>query len=60
MSAARAALDADPRDAMPYLVLGSALQEMGRWKEANHTYALCAKHATRGMVDECHAMLRAK
>jgi hypothetical protein len=60
MSKARAALDADPKDAMPYLVLGSALQDMGQWKEANRTYQICAKVATKGMVEECHAMLRRK
>ncbi len=57
MNAARAALDADPTDAMPYLMLGSALQETGHWKEAHHTYELCLKSATKGMVDECRAML---
>ena len=35
MAAARAALDADPTDAMPYLVLGSALQDAGKWREAH-------------------------
>jgi Flp pilus assembly protein TadD len=58
MAAARAAMDADPTDAMPYLVLGSALQDAGRWREANRTYELCVKTATKGMVDECRAMLR--
>jgi hypothetical protein len=60
MSAARAALDADPTDAMPYLVLGSALQDTGKWHEATKTYELCAKIAKRGMVDECRAMIRRK
>jgi hypothetical protein len=60
MAAARAALDADPKDAMPYLVLGSALQDLNQWKEAHHIFELCAKSATKGMVDECHAMLRRK
>lgn len=60
MAAARAALDADPTDAMPYLVLGSALQDTGKWPEAHQTYELCVKVATRGMLDECRAMLRRK
>ena len=60
MAAARAALDADPTDAMPYLVLGSALQDTGKWPEAHQTYELCVKVATKGMLDECRAMLRRK
>ncbi len=60
MAKASDALDADPSDAMPYLVLGSALQDAGRWKEAHHAYALCVKNATKGMVDECRAMLRTR
>jgi cytochrome c-type biogenesis protein CcmH/NrfG len=58
MVAASKALEADPSDAMPYLVLGSALQDAGRWREATRAYQLCVKTATRGMVDECRAMLR--
>ena len=57
-AAARVALDADPTEAMPYLVLGSALQDTGHWTEAHHTYELCVKAAKHGMVDECRAMLR--
>ena len=55
---ASAALDADPSDAMPYLILGSALQEINHWREARRAYTLCTKNATKGMVDECRAMLR--
>jgi Flp pilus assembly protein TadD len=58
MVAATKALEADPSDAMPYLVLGSALQDAGRWREATRAYQICAKTAKRGMVDECRAMLR--
>jgi hypothetical protein len=43
---------------MPYLVLGSALQEINRWREARRAYELCVKNARKGMVDECRAMLR--
>ncbi len=57
---ASAALEADPTDAMPYLVMGSALQDAGRWREGHHAYELCVKHAKHGMVDECRAMLRAR
>ena len=53
---ARAAIEADPDDALSYLYLGSALQDMGRWKDAMSTYDACVKRATRGMVDECRAM----
>jgi hypothetical protein len=58
METASAALEADPTDAMPYLVLGSALQDAGHWKEAHRAYELCVKNATKGMVSECRAMLR--
>jgi hypothetical protein len=58
MVKASEALEKDPTDAMPYLVLGSALQEANRWKEARRAYELCSKNARRGMVDECRAMLR--
>ena len=60
MVTASAALEADPTDAMPYLVLGSALQDAGRWREAHRAYELCVKNAKHGMVDECRAMLRAR
>jgi len=60
MAKASAALEADATDAMPYLVLGSALQDAGRWREAHRAYELCAKSAKHGMVDECRAMLRAR
>jgi cytochrome c-type biogenesis protein CcmH/NrfG len=60
MAKASAALEADPTDAMPYLVLGSALQDAGRWREAHRAYELCVKNAKHGMVDECRAMLRAR
>jgi hypothetical protein len=53
---ARAAIEADPDDALPYLYLGSALQDMGRWKDAMAAYDSCVKRATRGMIDECRAM----
>jgi hypothetical protein len=53
---ARAAIEADPDDALSYLYLGSALQDMGRWKDAMSAYDACVKRATRGMVDECRAM----
>jgi hypothetical protein len=60
MAKASAALEADPTDAMPYLVMGSALQDAGRWREAHRAYELCLKNAKHGMVDECRAMLRAR
>jgi hypothetical protein len=58
MIAATKSLDADPTDAMPYLVLGSALQDAGHWNEAAHAYKLCLKNAKKGMVEECRAMVR--
>jgi hypothetical protein len=53
---AREAIEADPTDAMPYLYLGSALQETGKWKDGIEAYSECVRHATKGPVHECRAM----
>ena len=41
---------------MPYLFLGSALQDMGKYKEGIEAYSECVRHATKGPVHECRAM----
>jgi len=56
MAVARRAIEADPSDANPYLYLGSALQESGKWKEGVEAYSECVRHATKGPVYECRAM----
>ena len=53
---AREAVAADPSDAMPYLYLGSALQDSGKWKDGIEAYSECVRHATKGPVHECRAM----
>jgi hypothetical protein len=53
---AREAIAADPTDAMPYLYLGSALQETGKWKDGIEAYCECVRNATKGPIHECRAM----
>jgi predicted Zn-dependent protease len=53
---AREAIVADPTDAMPYLYLGSALQDLGKWKDAIAAYCECVRNATKGPVNECRAV----
>jgi hypothetical protein len=56
MDKAREAIAADPSQAMPYLLLGSALQDSGKWKEGIEAYSECVRNATKGPVNECRAM----
>lgn len=53
---AREAIAADPADALSYLYLGSALQDLGKWKEGVDAYSECVRTATKGPVHECHQM----
>lgn len=53
MVKAREAIAADPSEALPYLLLGSALQESGKWKDGIEAYSECVRHATKGPVHEC-------
>ena len=53
---AREAIAADPAQAMPYLLLGSALQDSGKWKDGIEAYSECVRNATKGPVHECRAM----
>jgi hypothetical protein len=57
-SLARAAIALDPADAENYLLLGSALQEMGQWERATEVFADCARRAKRGPRGECRALSR--
>ncbi len=52
----RAALAKDPSDAMLYLYLGSALQDLGKVKEARKIYSECVHKATKGPKQECRMM----
>ncbi len=56
MVKAREAIAADPSEAMPYLLLGSALQDSGKWKDGIEAYSECVRHATKGPVHECRQM----
>jgi predicted Zn-dependent protease len=47
---------ADPTDALPYLVHGSALMEKGDAKAARVVFDACVTHAKKGAVYECAAM----
>jgi hypothetical protein len=53
---ARAAIAADPADALGYLYLGTALQDTGKWKDGIEAYSECVRNATKGPVNECRAM----
>lgn len=53
---AREAIAADPSQAMPYLYLGSALQDSGKWKDGIEAYSECVRNATKGPVHECRQM----
>lgn len=53
---AREAIAADPTRALPYLYLGSALQDSGKWKEGIEAYSECVRKATQGPVNECRQM----
>lgn len=53
---AREAIAADPSQALPYLYLGSALQDSGKWKQGIDAYSDCVRNATKGPVHECRQM----
>jgi len=56
MAKAREAIAADPSQAMPYLLLGSALQDSGKWKDGVEAYSECVRNATKGPVNDCRQM----
>lgn len=58
--AAHAAIEVDPDEALGYLYVGSALQDLGRWSDAMSTYRECVRRARTPAVAECRAMLRAR
>jgi hypothetical protein len=53
---AEQAIAADPTDAMSYLYLGAALQELGREADARAAYDRCVRDATRNGFDQCRAL----
>ncbi len=56
MAKAREAIAADPTQALPYLLLGSALQDSGKWKDGIEAYSECVRNATKGPVSDCRQM----
>jgi hypothetical protein len=56
MAKAREAIAADPTQALPYLLLGSALQDSGKWKDGIEAYSECVRNATKGPVGDCRQM----
>ncbi len=53
---AESALAADPSDATLFLYVGTALEELGRGKEAVAVYSRCVHEATKGPIAECRAV----
>jgi hypothetical protein len=56
VAASRSAIAADPSQALPYLLLGTALQSSGQWKDGIEAYCECVRHASKGPVAECRAV----
>jgi hypothetical protein len=53
---AKEAIAADPTNATAYLYLGSALQDLGKWKDGLEAYNECVRNASKGPINECRAM----
>jgi hypothetical protein len=53
---ARRLIELEPTEAFGYRCLGSALQDMGRAKEAREVYSQCVQNATKGEIYECSAL----
>lgn len=49
-------IEADPSDALPYLIKGSGFLEKGDMKSARAVFDACVTHAKRGAAYECAAM----
>jgi hypothetical protein len=56
LGVAQSAIVADPSEAISYLYLGTALQELGRWKDAVKVYSDCVRTATHGPIGECRQL----
>jgi hypothetical protein len=51
---AQAFVDAEPDNALSYLCVGAAFQDLGRPQEARQAYDQCVRHAKRGDATECY------
>ena len=58
IDAAQRSVDLDPTDAEAWLILGSAQQDSGKWKDARESFVSCTKEAKLGPIGECRMMLR--
>jgi hypothetical protein len=58
IESAQRSVDLDPTDAEAWLILGSAQQDSGKWKEAHESFVACTKQAKAGPIGECRMMLR--
>jgi tetratricopeptide (TPR) repeat protein len=56
MPLARRLIDLRPDSAFGYRCLGSALQDLGKMKEAREVYSECVTNAKKGEVLECSAL----
>lgn len=53
VAAARSAVNANPRDAEPYVLLAAGLQDLGRWAEAQAVFATCKQATSSGPNATC-------
>ncbi len=51
---ARAFVQAEPDNALSYLCVGAALQDLGRAQQARQAYDQCVRHAKHGDATECY------
>jgi hypothetical protein len=55
---ARDAVQANPAEAEPYILLAAGLQDLGDWSEARTVFAECQQKARRGPNDSCRYFAR--
>jgi len=53
VAAARVAVDANPSDAEPYILLATGLQDLGNWPEAHTVFMACEQKTERGPNASC-------
>ncbi len=53
VAAARVAVDANPGDAEPYILLATGLQDLGNWREAHAVFTACEQKTQRGSNASC-------
>lgn len=53
VAAARIAVEANPSDAEPYILLAAGLQDLGNWPEAHAVFTACEQKTQRGPNASC-------